>query len=340
MATRNLSQIAAAQERAVLRAFTESVQSVKDQAVIAEIVRALEVGNVDAVVRLLGLDEARFEPLEEAIRQSYREGGLTGAAQVGRIPTDAGTLVARFNVRNPRAEQWLVSLSSNRIVEIAEESRTVVRNVLTANLMEGANPRTAALDLVGRIDPVTRRRTGGFIGLTTNQAEWVANARRDLETLNPNYLTRKLRDRRLDAAFERALATGEPLTAKQIDTAVSRYQARALRYRGENISRTESINALRAGQHEAIQQAIEVGEIETQDAMKEWDSSGDQRTRDDHFAADGQRVPFDQPFIVGGEALMFPGDPNGSAGNVINCRCRERTVIDFAGQLKRIEGFR
>ena len=33
------------------------------------------------------------------------------------------------------------------------------------------------------------------------------------------------------------------------------------------------------------------------------------------------RIPVDDPFIVGGEELMFPGDPNGSPGNVINCRC-------------------
>jgi hypothetical protein len=29
----------------------------------------------------------------------------------------------------------------------------------------------------------------------------------------------------------------------------------------------------------------------------------------------------DQPFIVGGEALQFPGDPAGSPEMVINCRC-------------------
>jgi len=29
----------------------------------------------------------------------------------------------------------------------------------------------------------------------------------------------------------------------------------------------------------------------------------------------------DQPFIVDGESLDYPGDPSGSAANVINCRC-------------------
>ncbi len=55
--------------------------------------------------------------------------------------------------------------------------------------------------------------------------------------------------------------------------------------------------------------------------MKTWVSRGDSRVRDHHLAADGQRVPVGDPFIVGGESLMNPGDPAGSARNVINCRC-------------------
>jgi hypothetical protein len=36
----------------------------------------------------------------------------------------------------------------------------------------------------------------------------------------------------------------------------------------------------------------------------------------------------DQAFEVGGEMLMYPGDPAGSAGNVINCRCAISHVVD------------
>lgn len=54
---------------------------------------------------------------------------------------------------------------------------------------------------------------------------------------------------------------------------------------------------------------------------KRWSASKGERTRTAHREADGQTVVQDQPFIVDGEQLMFPGDPSGSAGNVINCRC-------------------
>lgn len=52
-----------------------------------------------------------------------------------------------------------------------------------------------------------------------------------------------------------------------------------------------------------------------------WNAVMDERTRDDHADADQQVVNLGDPFEVGGEELMYPGDPAGSDGNVINCRC-------------------
>lgn len=56
---------------------------------------------------------------------------------------------------------------------------------------------------------------------------------------------------------------------------------------------------------------------------KRWVTQGDDRVRDKHASADGQEVPIDEPFEVGGELLMYPADTSlgASADNVINCRC-------------------
>jgi hypothetical protein len=43
--------------------------------------------------------------------------------------------------------------------------------------------------------------------------------------------------------------------------------------------------------------------------------------RPGHIAADGQVVDVNKPFLVEGEELMYPRDPNGSPGNTINCHC-------------------
>ena len=57
--------------------------------------------------------------------------------------------------------------------------------------------------------------------------------------------------------------------------------------------------------------------------MKEWVSSFDDRTRDDHAAASGQQVKFEEPFIVGGDRMMHPADSSmgASSANIVNCRC-------------------
>jgi hypothetical protein len=44
-------------------------------------------------------------------------------------------------------------------------------------------------------------------------------------------------------------------------------------------------------------------------------------SRQDHMDADGQSVPQSEPFIVGGEEMMEPGDVLASADQIVNCKC-------------------
>ena len=75
---------------------------------------------------------------------------------------------------------------------------------------------------------------------------------------------------------------------------------------------------------------------------KVWISALDERTRQgtfNHLEMNQKRVPLDKTFNVSGESLMFPGDPKGSGGNVINCRCSVAQVVrrDADGNIIRIE---
>jgi len=55
---------------------------------------------------------------------------------------------------------------------------------------------------------------------------------------------------------------------------------------------------------------------------KEWIAAKDDRTRKDHRLENGQIVDFNDPFIMNdGSQLQYPGDPKGTAAQVINCRC-------------------
>jgi len=94
----------------------------------------------------------------------------------------------------------------------------------------------------------------------------------------------------------------------------------AKRNRAATIARTELYSVM----NEATVETMKKNGLQ----MKEWMTAGDERTRDDHAIADGQRVPINEPFIVGGESLQYPGDPVGSPGNIINCRCTILPVIE------------
>lgn len=90
------------------------------------------------------------------------------------------------------------------------------------------------------------------------------------------------------------------------------------RYRAVNIARTETIAASNAG---ALAGAEKVGKDLGLTMQKTWLARLDRRTRDPHRRANGQTKGINDSFVVDGERLMHPGDPNGSASNVVNCRC-------------------
>lgn len=117
----------------------------------------------------------------------------------------------------------------------------------------------------------------------------------------------------LDAGFE-AGDTPDDLRARVAEALrIDEWDSRAAR-----VARTETTGAYGAGAEHAATAAQRVlGEP----VQRRWLATADARTRAAHRDADGQTRPVGEPFSVGGEALMFPGDPNGSAENVINCRC-------------------
>ena len=94
-------------------------------------------------------------------------------------------------------------------------------------------------------------------------------------------------------------------------------------YRARMIAQTETISSINEGQ--LLTYAGEGVE------RKEWISTMDDKTRDAHAAANGQIVAVDQPFIVDGDELLYPGDDSEtSAENTINCRCGIAPVIGEA----------
>ncbi|WP_077622009.1 phage minor head protein [Sediminibacillus massiliensis] len=133
---------------------------------------------------------------------------------------------------------------------------------------------------------------------------------------NQQRLTRQLREN-----LAQGLIQGESFrsTAKRIKERMDVGASKAL-----TIARTENHRVREQSRHDGMVKASEAGLR----LKKVWIAAQQDRTREAHSEADGQERYIDEPFEVDGEELMYPGDPSGSADNVINCRCDMLEVPD------------
>jgi hypothetical protein len=87
--------------------------------------------------------------------------------------------------------------------------------------------------------------------------------------------------------------------------------------RAETITRQECGRILEEASQARMEKAAEV----VPGLQKQWQHGTSRMPRVTHLAAEGQIRNVNEPFLVGGEELMYPRDMNGSPGNTINCSC-------------------
>lgn len=110
--------------------------------------------------------------------------------------------------------------------------------------------------------------------------------------------------------------------AGELDGLGTREIAKTITERIPSISNVRANTIARTETHSAAGYANEsAAEATGLNLKKEWVAFKDGRERESHAEADGQVVNRDENFEVDGESLQYAGDPSGSAGNIINCRC-------------------
>lgn len=122
------------------------------------------------------------------------------------------------------------------------------------------------------------------------------------------------------AAILTATNAGETQTqiAERIDDVLDINGTPNWPFRSRRIARTETTRAWNAGK---LALGVQMQAADQVRLVKTWRSLDNPATRSAHAVADGQTQPLTMPFVVGGEYLMYPGDPAGSPHNVIDCRC-------------------
>jgi len=320
----------------VRRAFEKAVQKARSRAQINALVRAVEAGDIEAILLAAGVREGMWSIFTEQVRTAYSDAGflimasdLTGGGGGGGPSIDLD-----FDINNPRAEQWLRINSSSMIRGdgvtggLMPQQRAAVQEILQSGMAKGANPRTTALDIVGRIGK-TGRRQGGVLGLTGPQAKAAVNMASDLENLDRRYFTRTLRDRRFDGIVRKSMDIGNPLPQKTRNKIIGRYEDRLLKHRGDTIARTEVLSSVNAASDEALHQIVDEGLAPRHAAIRIWRHSFSAKERPGHLRMEDQRRGLDELFVnpITGIALPYPG--SGPASEIINCRCFIEHEINF-----------
>jgi hypothetical protein len=271
------------------------------------------------------------------------------------VAPGGGEIVFRFDMTNPRAEARIRTEAAARVAGYVEEQIEIARRVIADGFQRGDGPQNIATDIAGRVNPISKRREGGIVGLSDPQVRYVESMRARLLSGDPDEMLKvlgrfdadgkwiegtgmTLRDRRFDASIKKAIrevAAGKanPLSRAKIDEMTAKYSDRLLARRAEDIARTETAQGVEMARAEAARQALEKAGLPADALTKTWyHSGGIEHAREQHLAMHEKTVTgTDTHFILpDGTMMLHPHDPAGGTKHNVNCRCRGELDIDWA----------
>ena len=296
--------------------FLAALKAIEQSIDLGKLATLLEQGRFTEAFEIVGLAAGRLGVVyaEQFVRAGIDTGNF--------LTTEVAEVVIGFDQTNTRAVNAMRDNQLRLVTNFTEQQRRATQQALIAGIQEGKNPREIA------------RIFRNSIGLTQQQEKWVRNYERALRNLDRASLARELRDRRFDPTVRAAIDRGEPLSRAQIDKMVDRYRQRALKLRSETIARTEGLRVVHEGTDELYQQAIESGQLQADQLIREWNTAGDEKVRNfqdgsptSHVTMHHQRRFVGEPFVSGGgNTTMHPG-AFGVGYEDINCRCLVTTRI-------------
>ena len=312
-------------EPSLWAAFQRAIQNWSDSIDYEAIAEALKDGDVERAIRAANLQPAVLNPFLTAREAAYEAGGVAEANGL--------RINIIFDARHLSGEAVLKRQAADLVQGVTDDTKAVLRTVLTDGLERGQGALTTA------------REIKKYVGITDYQAQIALNLRRKLETdptallaelsAKPGEGNYKLRDRRLDGIIRRAVRDGKPIAAKDIETIIAAYRNRSIADRAKSIAATETLKAVNQGRQEAFQQAIDSGKVLASNVRRVWHAAKDSRTRDTHRQLDGETVGFNEPWVSSsGARLRFPGDPSAPLAETIRCRCNFSMRVDYFSNLK------
>lgn len=288
------------------RSLISGINNIRDFVKQREILDLLREGRIAQISNII--EEQRVEASLFDFKRELRNAYVAG----GELAEKSSGIDFQFNPFDSITSTFVDQYIADKIVQVSDDIKRTIGHVVLDNASRGINPLQTA------------REIRGSIGLTTNQYNTVRRYRENLENLESFALERKLRDRRFDNTVQRAIANNNPLSKKQIDNMVERYQQRYIKYRSETIARTESTRLMNEADSQYWRQLQKDRNIPDNAILSFWIYTKDGKAREVHSRIPGMNpdgVPLGGNFDSMAGAVKRPGT-FATADQNINCRCR------------------
>lgn len=285
------------------------------------------------------LTDKELEKLEKQLHRLYKEASESMQETIDNYFLDFAKRDAQMKATMEAGEITKEQYTQWRIAQIGRGKRFEALRDKLAERMTKANEVAAAYvnDVTPGVYTLNMNYTAyeieqgyGSIGFTIWDDETVRRLALEEPELMPYYPEKLAVKRGIDLAYGAKQITAQVTSSILLGDSVYDI-ADKLQTRIEDMGRTSAVRTARTaftaaqngGRQASYERAAQMG-IKVR---KRWIATKDMRTRHEHGAADGQTVAYDEPFTVGGEKLMFPGDRTAASGwNIYNCRCTTRTV--------------
>lgn len=328
---RQFAQLIAQLSPEVRRAFLASVTDLQAGVNWPALIDALQQFNIEGAIAALNIDPAAWQEYSQTMTAAYAQSGASTMTYIRQ--QGIGGIGVRFNLGNPRAEQWITENVGGRIVGYNQEQVEVARSVIARGYAAGEGPQTIARDLAGRAAPGGARQ-GGVLGLDGPRAERLNRVSQGMRTpggvkdlvtehldgtLSVKYKVNPATEKRILAAYKK----GEAVPLAQREISQRQYQNALLQDRANTVAQTETANAVMNSRSESWHQAMDSEGLSENDVVKVWRHRRGGDGRQTHIAMAGVEVRgLNTAFqLPDGSVMQFAHDPAGGAKNNVYCAC-------------------
>jgi hypothetical protein len=242
----------------MIEAFLKAVARTQGAIVLKDVEQAMAMGELNAAVNAIPWATFVLElgQLGLIFQDVYQK---AGEKSISYLPKTLQTKV-NFTMLNPKSLEFIKEHTGKLIVEITEETRQAVKEIINRAFIEGMHPYESA------------RYIRRIVGLTVRQSLAVDNLRKSL--------------------------TDKGISAKLIKKQTESYAKRLHIYRSQNISRTETITAANRGQQGMWDQTADQGLINRATTKRKWITTPDDRLCEWCASLNGKLVALDEEFTT------------------------------------------